>query len=123
MKIQAGNSASCILETLSAWAPCLAIIFSTIAVAGPTEDLFEAAHRGDFEFVQTLLSKGTDINARMGNGATPLMMAAEGGKRNVVEALIDRGAEVNAKMSGGFTPLMLAARKGHIEAMSMSYER
>src|SRR5215470_6021696 len=60
-------------------------------------DLFNAAGKGDLVRVQTLLTNGTDVNAKGKNGGTALLWAAYFGQAEVVTALLDKGAEVNAK--------------------------
>ena len=58
--------------------------------------LHAAAAKGDAESIKRLVSAGAKVNARDGNGRTPLMVA--GFKRNHVaaKALIDAGADLNA---------------------------
>ena len=54
--------------------------------------------------------KTKDVNARSGNGRTPLHYAAQGEKPALVTALAGAGADVNARDErGGLTPLHLAA--------------
>ena len=43
------------------------------------------------------------MNAKDGNGYTPLHSAAYHGHKGIVELLIAKGADVNAKTDGGFT--------------------
>jgi len=87
------------------------------ALAGPAEDLLNAASRGDVAAVQALLEAGTDVNATTsetcrGNDIRPvcgrptaLIMASLTGHLEVVQALLDKGADVNATMYGGATAL------------------
>ena len=55
-----------------------------------------AAEKGDEKGVLKFLNMGADINARTGNGVTPLMYASQNGHLTVVKMLILNGADVNA---------------------------
>ncbi len=56
-----------------------------------------------------LLAKGADVNARLNDGRTGLMLAAHLGKDGRLAPLIAKGADVNARDKGGATALMAAA--------------
>jgi len=88
----------------------IAILWVTVATAGVTEDLIEAARRGDTAAVQSLLTKGADVNAKGRNGATALIWASENGHLEVVQALLAKGAAVNAKNDDGVTALIKPPR-------------
>jgi ankyrin repeat protein len=90
------------------------------AIGGATsavdEQLIEAAARGNVGLVKNCLGKGANINARNGNGLTPLIAAAGGnGWRietdhlQIVELLIKKGANVDARDPSGTTALHKAA--------------
>jgi len=92
-----------------------AVLLSTTAFADPIHD---AAFGGDVAGVQTELDKGVDVNAKRGDGSTPLHGAAEGGHEEIVELLITAGADLHATTvsmlgGGGWIPLHSAARQGH----------
>ena len=74
--------------------------------------LIDAAKNGDIEAVKQHLAAGAGVNAKTGDGTTPLHNAAIYGHNEVAELLIVNGAEVNAIIvSGrnqGKTPLDLA---------------
>ena len=74
--------------------------------------LIDAAKNGDIEAVKQHLAAGADVNAKTGDGTTPLHNAAVYGHNEVAELLIANGAEVNAIIvSGrnqGKTPVDLA---------------
>jgi len=74
--------------------------------------LIAAAKKGDIEAVKQHLAAGADVNAKTGDGTTPLHNAAVYGHNEVAELLIANGASVNAIIvSGrnqGKTPLDLA---------------
>jgi ankyrin repeat protein len=73
--------------------------------------------------VAALISHGADVNARKGDGETPLMWASRWGHAKVVEALLDAGADKELKAnSGGWkgkTALDMARRenKGDVVAI------
>ncbi|AGA33641.1 Ankyrin [Thioalkalivibrio nitratireducens DSM 14787] len=52
------------------------------------------------------------LEARDGQGLTPLHLAATGGHEAVAKVLLDAGADINASTEDGVTPLHLAARHG-----------
>ncbi len=62
---------------------------------------------GDTNVAAVLLSHGADVNARDGEGKTPLHFAAQQGRIQAVEWLLKNGAAVNAKDDKGVTPLSL----------------
>lgn len=81
---------------------------------GIETSLHLAAQKGDYETVQKLISRGTNVNARDDEGWTPLHYAAGGGYLEIVELLVSNKANVNAKTDNGITPLS-AAEYGHIK--------
>jgi len=62
---------------------------------------------GDTNVASVLLAHGADINAKDGEGKTPLHFAAQQGTFRAVEWLLKNGADVNAKDNKGVTPLSL----------------
>lgn len=62
--------------------------------------------------VQTLLAIGADINAKTGDGTTPLHMAARKGRTEIAKFLIDKGAKVNEPNAEGQTALRFAVGGG-----------
>jgi hypothetical protein len=76
--------------------------------------IHHAAWDGNIETVKQHLADGTDVNAKMGDGRTPLYSAANQGQKEIVELLIAEGADVNAKILSGMlkgeTPLDWAKR-------------
>jgi hypothetical protein len=77
--------------------------------------IHHAAWDGNIETVKQHLADGTDVNAKMGDGRTPLYSAANQGQKEIVELLIAEGADVNAKDDNGSTPLHGAAVGGSKE--------
>ena len=118
-KVVVESSMVRIRRVLSVWLVALVVGLAAAAAAGPAEDLFAAAGRGDVAAVQALLrtdstwwnpfAKRAEVNAKMSNGATALMTASQNGHLDVVQALLDKGADVNAKTSDGSTALSATA--------------
>ena len=62
---------------------------------------------------ETLLANKAGVNARGGQGGSPLHLAAVNGHKDVAELLLANKADVNAKVNDGSTPLHYAVTKGH----------
>lgn len=69
-----------------------------------------------------LLGAGVDVNARLSNGASALMLAAQLGQVGVIRTLLAGKAEVDAKAGNGVTALMLASKYRHQEAVNVLKE-
>ena len=65
------------------------------------------------QFRRMLLAAGADVDARLENGATALMLASQIGHVGVAPALIAGKADINAKAGNGATALMLASKYRH----------
>ena len=60
-----------------------------------------AGFKGNIEAVKQHLAAGADVNAKTGDGTTPLHNAAVYGRNEIAELLIANGAAVNAKIEAG----------------------
>jgi hypothetical protein len=99
-----------------------ALVLAQALAPTRTEQLQDAARKGDAAAVKRLLDEGVDVNTKFRYNATALFYACDAGHVEVVKVLLDHGADMNGKDTFyGFTPLMLAvspARKktpGHSE--------
>ena len=59
--------------------------------------LHEACCSGVAEAIQSLLSRGADVNARCKDSSTPLHKAARCGSKYIVTALLRAGADLKAQ--------------------------
>jgi len=84
-----------------------------------TQSLHEVAANGDLEQVKFLIRNGADVNAKYGNGATPLHIAIMNGKIETAHLLIEKGADVNAMARNANTPLHVAALKGDMKTANL----
>ncbi len=73
------------------------------------------------EVVSALIAAGADVEACIGYGVRPLMLAAGYGEAGVIEVLLAAGADVNAKNEGGRTARLMAEAKDYVEVLNMLY--
>lgn len=66
-----------------------------------------------------LLAGGADVNAKTGNGQTPLHAAANAGTAAMVELLLANGAAVNLQDNTGRAPLHVAADRGQKDIVEL----
>jgi ankyrin repeat protein len=93
------------------WVITLAAVVALAQAPPPTrsEQLQDAARKGDAATVKKLLDEGVDVDTRFRYNATALFYASDHGHVDVVRVLLDKGADLTVKDSFyGLTPLMLA---------------
>jgi ankyrin repeat protein len=61
-----------------------------------TSPIFETTVDQFYDLAKLLVTRGANVNVRMGNGLTPLMFAARNGASRCVELFLDAGADINA---------------------------
>jgi ankyrin repeat protein len=88
-----------------------------------TESLHRAVIADDIDQVESIMSKGADINGRGRQNWTPLHSALFYGTQEMAELLISKGADVNAQDERGNTPLHFAAIKGKNDAASLLIDK
>lgn len=71
-----------------------------------------AAQRGDLQLIQSLHSRGLDVNIKNRHGVTPLAAASRRGHRSLVEFLISIGATIDSQDQRGLTALHNACYHG-----------
>ena len=67
-----------------------------------------AVYKGHKEITELLVTAGAEVNAKDGEGLTPLHQAARYNRLESAEWLIAKGPDVNALNNKGDTPLDLA---------------
>lgn len=75
---------------------------------GRTPLMVALAYANGIEVTKLFVERGANVNARAGDGTTPLIIAAAGVKYNVVKYLLEKGADVKAKDNNGKTALTWA---------------
>lgn len=85
------------------------------AADNPQELLFSLVRDGvdDRDSLGLLIGRGADVNAKDGDGSTPLQVAVRADNRLLTKRLIGFGADVNIPDSEGRTPLSIAAENGN----------
>ena len=73
--------------------------------------------RRDLTWMQFLLAKGANVNARDARGATPLVVACNLNFTEGVDLLVGRGARVDESNMSGETPLITAVHNRNIALM------
>ena len=77
----------------------------------------------DLSLVTLLVDHGAEVDARDGDGDTPLAAAARNGAKDAFAALLDAGADVDSENCDGQTPLFHAANFGRLEAVVRLLDR
>lgn len=78
--------------------------------------------RGFADVAQALIAAGADVEAPIGYGVRPLMLAAGYGETAVVEVLLNAGADVLARNDGGYTALMMVKQKFYVDVINLLHE-
>ena len=86
-------------------------------------DLHRAAGENRVDIAHALIARGDDVDARNGNGLTPLHWAAWKNSLEVARLLIDRGAEGDARNENGWTPLHGAAVNNSFDVALLLIDR
>ena len=78
-----------------------------------TKLLVLAIRKDNASRIKALIAMGVNVNAKTGDGMTPLMRSGLAGSANAMKALLEARADVNAVSSRGNTALIFAARSGN----------
>jgi ankyrin repeat protein len=81
--------------------------------------VLSAVISNDLAAVRGALATGTSVDARAGDGSTPLMHAVVHAPIEIVRALLELGADVNAKDERGWTPLHFAAQEQRLDVAQL----
>ena len=83
-------------------------------------DIWEAAFKGNLEFVQKAIDQGTDVNSKnKDSGDSLLSIPALMGHTDIVEFLLDKGADINARNRDQGTALHTAAFLGRVDVVKL----
>ena len=63
--------------------------------------LYAAAEAGQTSICSTMIDMGSDVNAALSNGRTPLRVAAAGNHTATVKLLLEKGANPDATNADG----------------------
>lgn len=85
------------------------------------QELFYAVESGKLEVVekllQALIADGDDVNIRIKDGRTLLMLAALHGEVDVVQAILGKGADIDIKDTNGWTAVVYAIWSDNIDVV------
>ncbi|WP_341814104.1 ankyrin repeat domain-containing protein [Wolbachia endosymbiont (group A) of Nomada flava] len=72
--------------------------------------------------IKNLISQGANLEAKYGDGSTPLHIASRNNYLDVLEYLVKSGANLEAKNRYGRTPLFIASWNGHLDIVKYLVE-
>jgi ankyrin repeat protein len=87
-------------------------LWLSIAAAGQSPDLYQAARTNNVKLTQALIDRNVDVNQKDGRGYTPLILATYNQSPEVSELLLEHGADTERGDATGRTALMGAAFQG-----------
>ena len=115
-------AAACGLGAIAA-TPVAAQIAPNATEVAAYKGLHAAAHRGDVAQIEKLAAAKSDmkaeLDARDGNGRTPLHVATFAKQQGAIRALVKAGANLQLADRQGNRPLQLAKSRGYGEMVQM----
>jgi len=94
-------------------------LVGSLALAGQVQDIFDALRKGDVQAVKAAIEKTPRlVDARDGDGRTPLHHAAAGGNAELVGYFVSKGAKLELQDAHHHTALHLAAMSDRTEAVA-----
>jgi ankyrin repeat protein len=98
--------------------PATTVINTKDITSGDTA-LHIVTARRDLTWIEFLIAKGANVNARNVRGVTPLELATRSSHLEAVEVLLAKGARVDDPNSAGETPLIAATHARHTGLMRL----
>ncbi|MBG9389633.1 ankyrin repeat domain-containing protein [Caenimonas aquaedulcis] len=99
--------------------PSLAQVGPSPAEAAGYQGLHAAAQRGDAAQIAVLAAGGANLNARDGNGRTPLHVATFARQRDAIRALAKAGAAMDLLESDRYDAVTIASVAGDEETLRL----
>jgi len=94
-------------------------VINTHDVSSGETALHIVTARRDLTWLSYLTAKGANVNARDGQGRTPLQVATNLGWRDGVTVLLDRKANTEVANDAGETPLISAVHRRDVELVKL----
>lgn len=94
-------------------------LVNTRDVSSGDTALHIVTERRDLTWMQFLIAKGANINARNSKGTTPLVVASNLGFVEGAQLLVDLGAKVDESNTSGETPLITAVHNRNMALMRL----
>ncbi len=98
--------------------PASTVINTRDVTSGETA-LHIVTNRRDLTWMQFLIAKGANVNARDAKGVTPLVTAVNANFAEGVELLVGKGARLDESNNAGETPLITAVHNRNIAVMRL----
>lgn len=104
--------------------PLILTFILALTPGARSQEVFDLIRKGEVPAVKALVEKTPRlVEARDGQGMTPLHYAAYGRSADLVNFLIDQGAKTDAKDTQGHTPLHIAAMNDGAEVAGALLKR
>lgn len=98
--------------------PAQTVINTRDVTSGETA-LHIVTSRRDLTWMQFLIAKGANVNARDSKGVTPLVSAVNANFAEGVELLVGKGARLDESNNSGETPLITAVHNRNVAVMRL----
>jgi len=98
--------------------PAQTVINTRDVTSGETA-LHIVTNRRDLTWMQFLIAKGANVNARDAKGVTPLVSAVNANFAEGAELLVGKGARLDESNNAGETPLITAVHNRNIAIMRL----